>query len=69
MRHRFVPRCPLFLPALFSDGAVIEVSGEWRLQTKESADWQAAFNQAQAQELSDANASGPHAWRLHRTRD
>jgi hypothetical protein len=48
-------KVPTLLATLFSDGAVIEVNGEWRLQTKESADWQAAFNQAQAQESSDAN--------------
>jgi hypothetical protein len=49
-------KVPDLLTALFHDGAVIEISGEWRLQTKESADWQAAFNQAQAQEISDAQA-------------
>ena len=47
-------KVPELLNSLFKDGAVIEVGGEWRLQTRESADWQAAFNQAEAQEVSDA---------------
>lgn len=49
-------KVPELLNSLFQDGAVIEVGGEWRLQTRESADWQAAFNQAEAQEVSDAQA-------------
>lgn len=49
-------KVPAFLATLFGEGAVIEVNGEWRLQTKESADWQAAFNQAQAEESNDPNA-------------
>lgn len=47
-------KVPELLNSLFQDGAVIEVGGEWRLQTRESADWQAAFNQAEAHEISDA---------------
>jgi hypothetical protein len=39
-------KVPTLLADLFGDSAVIEIGGEWRLQTKESADWQAAFNQA-----------------------
>jgi hypothetical protein len=34
---------PQLLQELFEDGAAIEVQGEWRLQTKESADWENAF--------------------------
>ena len=34
---------PVFLQELQAGGAVIEVSGEWRLQTKESADWESAY--------------------------
>jgi hypothetical protein len=50
-------RMPTLLATLFTEGAVMPVNGEWRLQTKESADWQAAFNRAQAQETDDANAA------------
>jgi hypothetical protein len=48
-------KIPGLLDELQDEGAVIEVNGEWRLQTKESADWQAAFNRAQAQAAGDAN--------------
>jgi hypothetical protein len=48
-------KIPSLLTELQAEGAVIEVNGEWRLQTKESADWQAAFNRAQAQAAGDAN--------------
>ena len=34
---------PESLRELQADGAVLEVGGEWRLQTKESADWEAAY--------------------------
>jgi hypothetical protein len=34
---------PQLLQELFDDGAAIEVGGEWRLQTKESADWENAY--------------------------
>jgi hypothetical protein len=46
-------KVPDLLEELRSDGAIIEISGEWRLQTKESAEWQAAFNRAQAQAAGD----------------
>jgi hypothetical protein len=46
-------KIPNLLAELQDEGAVIEVNGEWRLQTKESAEWQAAFNRAQAQAASD----------------
>lgn len=36
-------KVPDLLQELQSDGAVIEVGGEWRLQTKESAEWEAAY--------------------------
>src|SRR5271165_20407 len=48
-------KIPGLLAELNGEGAVIEVNGEWRLQTKESAEWQAAFNRAQAQAAGDAN--------------
>ena len=34
---------PELLQELQADGAVIELGGEWRLQTKESAEWEAAY--------------------------
>ena len=48
-------KVPQLLAQLQSESAVIEVAGEWRLQTKESAEWQATFNRAQAQEAADVN--------------
>ena len=41
------------LAQLQAEGAIIEVNGEWRLQTKESAEWQDAFNRAQSQAAGD----------------
>jgi hypothetical protein len=46
-------KVPGLLAELRSEGAIIEVNGEWRLQTKESAEWQAAFNRAQSQAVGD----------------
>ena len=46
-------KMPQLLSELQSDGAIIEVSGEWRPQSKESAEWQTAFNRAQAEAGSD----------------
>lgn len=43
----------LLLTALQEDGAVIEVGGEWRLQTKESAEWEAAYRAEQAAQIND----------------
>jgi hypothetical protein len=51
-------KVPTLLAELQAEGAVIEVGGEWRLQTKESADWQQAFSAAQAAETNDANGIG-----------
>jgi hypothetical protein len=51
---------PDLLTALQSEGAIIDVNGEWRLQTKESAEWQAAFNRAQSQAVGDANLVARH---------
>lgn len=48
-------RVPALLTELQSDGAVIEVGGEWRLQSKESAEWQQDYNVEQATQSSDAN--------------
>jgi hypothetical protein len=44
---------PDLLAELRSEGAVIELSGEWRPQTKESAEWQGAFDRAQAEAAGD----------------
>ena len=48
-------RCkvPELLQELQADGAVIEVSGEWRLQTKESAEWEAAYRSEEKVILAD----------------
>jgi hypothetical protein len=46
-------KVPNLLVELQSDGAIIEVSGEWRPQTKESAEWQTAFDRAQAEASND----------------
>jgi hypothetical protein len=46
-------KVPDLLAQLQSEGAIIDVDGEWRLQTKESAEWQAAFNRAQSQAAGD----------------
>ena len=48
-------KVPQLLAELQDETAVIEVAGEWRLQTKESAEWLIAFNRAQAQEAADVN--------------
>ncbi|WP_366656606.1 BREX system P-loop protein BrxC [Fodinicurvata sp. EGI_FJ10296] len=44
---------PKLLQDLQSDGAVIEVGGEWRLQTKESAEWEAAYRREEKAILAD----------------
>ena len=50
-------RVPGLLASLAADGLLIDVGGgEWRLQTKESADWQVAFNKARAELVMDSNA-------------
>jgi hypothetical protein len=36
-------KVPELLQALHEEGAVIEVDGEWRLQTRESAEWEQAY--------------------------
>jgi len=46
-------KVPDLLVELRDERAVIEVNGEWRLQTKESAEWQAAFNRAESQAAGD----------------
>jgi hypothetical protein len=50
-------KVPQLLAGLQDESAVIEVAGEWRLQTKESAEWLTAFNRAQAQEVADVNGT------------
>ncbi|UIK12453.1 hypothetical protein LZK80_09480 [Rhizobium leguminosarum] len=50
---------PQLLLELFEDGAAIEVQGEWRLQTKESADWENAYRTEVKSVLADqAGLSG-----------
>ncbi len=46
-------KVPGLLQELQADGAVIEVGGEWRLQTKESAEWEAAYRNEQKAILAD----------------
>lgn len=46
-------RVPELLQELQADGAVIEVGGEWRLQTKESAEWEAAYRSEEKAVLAD----------------
>ena len=47
---------PKLLAELQTEALVMEVSGECRLQTKESAEWLAAYGSAEARETSDPNA-------------
>ena len=44
---------PELLQELQADGAVIEVGGEWRLQTRESAEWEAAYRSEEKVILAD----------------
>ena len=46
-------KVPELLQEVQVDGAVIEVSGEWRLQTKESAEWEAANRSEEKAILAD----------------
>ena len=46
-------KVPQLLQELQADGAVIEVGGEWRLQTKESAEWEAAYRSEERNILAD----------------
>ena len=46
-------KVPELLQELHADGAVIEVDGEWRLQTKESAEWEAAYRSEEKAILAD----------------
>lgn len=46
-------RVPELLQDLRADGAVIEVGGEWRLQTKESTEWEAAYRSEEKAILDD----------------
>lgn len=49
-------RVPELLNELQVDGAVIEVGGEWRLQTKESADWESGYRSEEKTILADQSA-------------
>lgn len=44
---------PELLQELQADGAAIEVGDEWRLQTKESAEWEAAYRSEEKSILAD----------------
>ncbi len=46
-------KVPDLLRELSDDGAVIEISGDWRLQTKESAEWETAFRTEERAVLAD----------------
>ena len=46
-------KVPELLLELQADGAAIEVGGEWRLQTKESAEWEAAYRSEEKAVLAD----------------
>ena len=46
-------KVPELLTELQADGAAIEVGGEWRLQTKESAEWEAAYRSEEKTLLAD----------------
>ena len=46
-------KVPELLQELLADGAVIEVGGEWRLQTKESAEWEAVYRSEEKGILAD----------------
>lgn len=50
------PRVQSALNALAEDGAIIEVAGAWRIQTKESAEWEKAFKDEERRCLSDQAA-------------
>lgn len=51
-------RVPDLLAALAAERTVIEVGdGEWRLQTKESADWLSAYDKAVADEMGDPSGT------------
>jgi hypothetical protein len=51
-------KVPTLLVELQDEALVMEVAGEWRLQTKESAEWLVAYGAAEAREAGDANAIG-----------
>ncbi len=53
-------KIPGLLKTLHDEGHLIDTGGEWRLQSKESADWQAAYNKAQAEEAADVNGIARH---------
>ncbi len=50
------PKVQAALAALADDGAILEVAGAWRIQTKESADWEKAFKDAERREITDTSA-------------
>ena len=49
-------KVPELLQELQADGAAIEVDGEWRLQTKESAEWEAAYRREEKAVQADQSA-------------
>jgi hypothetical protein len=51
-------KVPALLIELRTEALVMDVGDEWRLQTKESAEWLVAFGAAEGRETADANAIG-----------
>lgn len=51
-------KVPELLQELQADGAAIEVGGEWRLQTKESAEWEGAYRGEEKTILADQSTLG-----------
>jgi hypothetical protein len=49
-------KIPMLLQELQNDGAVIEVAGEWRLQTRESAEWETAYRAEEKAVMADQSA-------------
>jgi hypothetical protein len=49
-------RVPTLLANLETEALVMNVGGEWRLQTKESSEWLSAFGAAEAREANDTSA-------------
>jgi hypothetical protein len=51
-------KVPSLLAELQTEALVMAVGDEWRLQTKESAEWLVAYSAAEARETADTNAIG-----------
>ncbi|HWL82092.1 MAG TPA: BREX system P-loop protein BrxC [Roseomonas sp.] len=60
-------KIPQLLATLRAEGHLIDVGDEWRLQSKESAEWQAAYNKAHAEEAGDVNGIARYRQQLLET--